>query len=202
MMSQCRFPPVKVPPPVNDVGATSLGDEERREQGATADEHEPIQLSGNEIIGATDAADPDDAADTYACDDATDAVGADDTTKAAGPDDATDAATADNAAGVVGAHDAMLTGDPGEATVSVDVRDVTVMIGDAGGPKFQAGSVDDHLAMVTGCSQTDDITQAVIRPETVSARPDDAGDDGATQATSELEAKTAPYQTACRGWQE
>ena len=45
--------------------------------------------------------------------------------KAAGSDDTTDAATADDAAGMVGAHDAVLTGDPGEATVSVDARDVS-----------------------------------------------------------------------------
>ena len=72
------------------------------------------------------------------------------------------------------------------------------MVGDAGGPKFQAGSVDDHLAMVTGCSRTDDVTQAVVSPGTVSARPDDAGDDGATQATSELETKTAPTRLPLR----
>ena len=185
--------------PVNDVGATSPEDEERREQGATADEHQPIQLSGNESNDATDAVDPDDAADTYASDNATNGVGADNATEAAGPDDATAAATGDDAAGVVGAHDAMLTGDPSEATVSVDVRDVTVMVGDAGDAKFQAGSVDDHLAMVTGCSQTDDATQAVVSPETVSARPDDAGDDGATQATSELETKTAPTRLLAEG---
>ena len=185
--------------PVNDVGTTSPEDEERREQGAALDEHEPTQLLGNEINNATDAADPEEAADAYASDDATDTVGADDAIEAAGPDDTADAATADDAAGVLGAHDAMLTGDPGEATVSVDVRDVTVTVGDAGGAKFQAGSVNDHLAMVTGCSQTDDVTQAVINPETVSARPDDAGDDGATQATSELETKVAPTRLPAEG---
>ena len=108
--------------PVNDVGSTSPGDEERREQGATSDEHELTQLPGNDM------------------NDAADAVGADNATEAAGPDAATDAATTDDAAGAVGAHGAMLTGDPGEVTVSVDAH-VTVMVGDAGGHKLQAGSV-------------------------------------------------------------
>ena len=76
---------------------------------------------------------------------------------------------------------------------------MSVMVGDAGGPKFQAGGVGDHLAMVIGCSQTNDVSQAVINPETVSARLDDAGDDGATQATSELETKTAPTRLPAEG---
>ena len=68
---------------------------------------------------------------------------------------------------LVSMHDAMLTGYPGEATVSVDARDVT---------------------------------QVAVNPETISARLDDASDDdGATQATSGLETKTAPTRLPAEG---
>ena len=69
---------------------------------------------------------------------------------------------ADDVEGAVDAsYAATLAGDPGEATVSVDARDVMVVVVDAGGQKPQAGSVNNYLETVVGHRQTDDATQVV-----------------------------------------